>query len=284
MRDEQGAGARPSRRAFLRAGVGALLIGPDELAVLVASLSFSVQPGTLGSRTQYLSDAAEFETAMSGLASAVRLSVDTDAALTRFTSQVATAGAKLDRSHSWMVARCLADANLERWVRATVRDETSFKALVASLNRSPKALDHVPEVAALRRRLGALRAEKIAIVQQVIAKERETAGIEAVGTSAARKAADAAECEQTWAIVTATLVIVVTTIAAIATTVTSAASTLSATYRGTGADLAYATALSANRSYQQCVDVAATLPSARRPRAIAACQARWLEEKAANVL
>lgn len=282
MRDDQPFGVPPSRRMFLQVGSAALLAGPDRLAALVASFPVAMQPGTLRPRAQYLSEAAEFDSGISDLGSAARLSVDSST-LTRFTGLVSGAGLKLDRCHSWMVAQCLADASLERWVRSTVRDDATFNALIANLKRSPKALDTVPEVATLRRRLAALRAEKLGIIDQVIAKERAIAGLQASGTRAASRAAEAQECEQTWAIVTSILLIVMATVVA-ATVVTTAVTSLAGQYKGTGAEQTYTAGLSANRSYQQCVDAAASLPPAERAKAIAACQMRWLEEKTANVV
>lgn len=269
----------PSRRVFLQSGALALLSGPARLAALAVSTPFAGQPSALKSQAQYLSEAGEFDSAMRDLSAAAGMAATSDADTLRFTSLVANAGLKLNHHHSWLVAQCLADANLVSWARTQLRDDAAFNAFVAGVRRNPKYIDSVAPVAALRTRLASLGAQKRAYVQQIVTKERQVAGITASSKTAAQTA-EAEECQRTWAIVTAVVLVVVAVVAAAMT----GAATLADAWKGTGADLAKSANQTANQHYQQCVSAAAALPANQRARAIAACQARWLESKAVYIV
>jgi hypothetical protein len=274
---------RMTRRSFVELGAVALVVGPESIRGLFEPAIVASEPTVLKSRAQYISEAAEFDAGIRDLTAAASLSVATAAERLRLTTIVAGGGPKLDHFHSWMVAQCLADPALVRWVNSELRDEASVKAFIERVKRNPSSINTVPAIAALRSRLTALAASKRAIVQQIANKERLIATMDEVAPTQAELARDAAECQKTWTLVTAILVVVVAvilaTVAVVVAAVTTGATQLSLIYAGTGADLAHAALKTSYQRYQDCVRAASTLTGDRRTRAIAACQARWLSEK-----
>lgn len=269
-----------SRRSFVEAGAFAFIAGPGALREMVERAPVPSQPTILKSRAQYLSEAAIFDAGVRDLTAATSISISTATERLRLTNIVATAGPKLDYFHSWMVAQCLADAGLMRWVSSELRDSASVKAFIDRVKRNPASIDTVPAIAALRSKLAAIAEHQRRIVQQLAYMEKMIAEMEEVLPAVTAKAGEAAECQKTWVIVTAILVaVVMVVIATVVSVVTYGASELSQKFAGTGADLAHAALKSSNQRYLDCVRAAETLPSDRRTRALAACQARWLNEK-----
>jgi hypothetical protein len=277
-----------SRRAFVEVGALALVVRPERLREIVEHASLRSEPTVLKSRAQYLSEAAEFDAGIRDLAVAASIPIITATDRLRLTNIVAAAGPKLDHFHSWMVAQCQADGGLVRWVESELRDSTSVKAFIDRVKRNPASLDTVPAIAALRPRLAAMAAQKRALMQQIILKEQQIAGITDATEAAKAQAAEAQKCQQNWAIVTAILLVVLSTvliaIAIVVSAVTYGAAELTQTYKGTGADLAFAATTAGNRHYLDCIAAAAALPPDQRAKAIAKCQARWLNEKSAFIV
>ena len=269
-----------SRRSFVEAGAFAFIAGPGALREMFERAPVPSQPTILKSRAQYLSEAALFDAGIRDLTAAASISISTAAERLRLTSIVSTAGPKLDFFHSRMIAHCLADTGLMRWVNSELRDSASAKAFIERVKRNPASIDTVPAIAMLRTKLAAIAEQHRRIVQQLAHMERVIAGMEEVQPALAAKAGEAAECQKTWVIVTAIVVAVVSAaIAIVVAVMTSGAAELSQKFAGTGADVAHAALKSSNQRYVDCVRAAETLPSDRRTRALAACQARWLNEK-----
>jgi hypothetical protein len=244
----------------------------------------------LKSEAQYRSEAQQFEAAFRDLAATRTMPSLTDADISRITSVVERAGAGIDFHDSWMVMICFADPALQAWVRKEIRGEATFNKFVEAVKREPRAtVDAIPGMATLRTKLGQLKAQKTAIAAAIIAKEKQMAGLQASSAVAASKAEEAAKCQEVWSIVQAVVLVVVAIVVLViavsgsvftAASVAAAADALAATYRGTGADLARSAFTAANQRYAQCVASVAALAPAARTKALAACQAAWLAEKA----
>jgi hypothetical protein len=280
-----------TRRDFLRHSAGAMATMHPVFLALARHRERAAYASALKSEAQYRSEAQQFEAAFRDLATTRTMPSLTAADITRITSVVDRAGAGIDFHDSWMVMICFADPALQAWVRKEIRDEATFNKFVEAVKRDPRAtVDAVPGMATLRTKLGQLKAEKTAIATSIIAKEKQMAGLQASSAAAVSKAEEAAKCQEVWAIVQAVVLVVVAVVVALVTGVTgsvftaasvaAAADALAATYRGTGADLARSAFAAANQRYAQCIASAATLAPAARTKALAACQAAWLADKA----
>ena len=233
-------------------------------------------PAPLKPKSQYLAEAADFDVGIRDLALTVNHSTANDADFARFTQRVEAAATKLDHHYSWMVVHCLADANLNAWVKRSFRDNAAVQGFIADVKRNPKVIDNIPAVASLRRSLSTLSAQKQGIALQLVAKVRQVAGLEVVSKRSTARAEDLA-CQKTWSIVAAIIMIVVATVVAV---VTAGVPDLAATFRGTGPERSSADLRMATVDYNTCAASARRLPPAQRQKAIAACLARMLEAKA----
>jgi hypothetical protein len=282
----------PNRRVFLRNSASVLLAGRPVFAMLERNAPATRWSSPLKSEAQYRSEAGQFESALRDLAAAASLPTTTATEIANLTGAVARAGLGIDYHDSWMVTIAVADSALVAWVRKEIRDEATLRRFVETVKRDPRFIYSIPGITTLSARLDQLKAQKLAVISKIISKEKEIAGLESSTEAAVRKAQEVQECAKTWSIVTAVLLVVVAIIVATIAIVTAAFSTstvdagaqdLAITYRGTGAELVRNAFSAANSRYAACVAQANLLPPISRTKALAACQAKWLAEKAAFV-
>jgi hypothetical protein len=181
------------------------------------------------------------------------------------------------------------DSALVAWVKRQIHDEATFKRFVDSVKSNPRSIYSVSEIASLSAKLEQLKIQKRAIMTKLIEQERRMAGLDTAGAEAAAKAAEAQECAKTWAIVAAVMAVVVAVVIVSIAIVTSvftagtvdlAATDLARVYVGTGAELVRARFTTANQRYADCVAAAKRLAPAQQAKALAACQAALLMDKA----
>jgi 3-dehydroquinate synthase class II len=238
---------------------------------------------------QYRTEAAEYESAFRELGHIVAMPRATDADVTRITSIVGRAGFGLDYLDSWMAAACSGDLTLETWVRSELSDEAGIRKFTSAVKLNPRSVDVIPGVTMLVLKLEQLQSEKARQMTQIVAAANDAAGIRAALT-ASRQGADAIETAMRLTIArialerAAAIVNLAAATVRAAATIGAAASAAVAelvfTYRDAGADLVKSAFVSANERYAQCVASASSLAPAARAKALAACQARWLAEKA----
>jgi hypothetical protein len=272
-----------ARRAFLCGGA-AFVVAPGAFAAVTTSVA--APPLALKTHALYLGEAAEFDAGIRELSSALTITAASPLEQQRFRSVVAVAGARLDLVFSRMVAQCAADPRLVAWVRRELPDAKSFNAFVAAIQRDPTAVDRIiSDIAAYRAQIAQVRAQAVSMQRQIAARIRVMSALEAAAAKQSEAAMkNAQQCQESWVIVAAVITIVATVVAVVtagAAAMFTSADALARTYRGTGFDVVERGFRAANRRYQDCLAAAALLPPERRARAIATCQARWLEEKAA---
>ena len=292
-----------SRREFFRRGAAALLVSHPLLSAFEHGI-----PGrapavrlTLKTQAQYQSEAAQFESAMQSFASAVAMPATNAAQIGAITGQVGIAAAKIELYNSWLVAACAADAALGSWVRKEIRDKATFDKFVDEVMRNAKSVDAIPGIERLRAQLRQMKAQKVATQQQLLAKLQAIAGKQVSATEATRRAQEASECVETWAIVTGALVIVVVAVVAASASfgtatsvsaaaaitvamVAAAAAALAARYAGTGAERVEQDLKAATEAYQQCLVAASTKPQSQQSQAIADCQAQYMAAQMAAIV
>ena len=289
MRHSRGDEARgTTRRVFLRDSASALLVSHPVFDILERNAP-TIRVSPLKPEAQYRSEAGQFDSAFRDLSAVSTLSVATETEISRLTSTVARVGLGIDHHDSWMVVIAAADSALVDWVKKEIRDGATFRRFVESVKRDPRFIYTIPGITTLSARLDQLKAQKLAVISKIIAAERRIAGLESSGEAAVRKAEEAQDCAKSWSIVAAMTVVVVAVVVAVATSglsigaVDQGAQDLATTYRGTGAELVRNAFTAANSRYAACVAQATLLPPVSRAKALAACQAKWLAEKAAFV-
>lgn len=273
-----------SRRTFLRSSTAALVVRSPVAAFFDHRLGLA-RTSPLKPASQYASEAAQFESALTDFAALASGSVD----IARFTTTLDRAAKGLDYLDSWMIAIGMKDSALVSWVKKNIRDEASLKRFADAVKRDPRSIYSISEITALSSRLDQLKQQKRAIITQVINQTRKMAGLEASTAEAVKSARDAQECAKTWTLVAAVFVVVIVAVIAIIVSVFSFSSAdaiatdLAAQYRGVGVEYVRSVFDAANLRYAQCIAAAKTLPTSSQAKAIAACQAALLTEKAAYI-
>ncbi|MEP6819001.1 MAG: hypothetical protein ABJA18_05665 [bacterium] len=278
------------RREFVRqsatATLATSLFGSSVTQALAANGEYKLK-----SEGQFRSEAAQYTSAIREIRQVLQMKLEGED-LVKATAMIEKAAPALKFQLSSFVVMCLSNTAFVNAVKKKVPNQEALESFAAAGVKDLSVFLALDGVNALQAQMLKTSIEHRDVLQRVAGFMQKASGGEGSPAEAVKRAEEATECAQVWALVAALVLIVVAIIVLVIAVVGSPFSgglSLVQIAFVTPLHQKYGPELSdiviekgqgvADARYARCVAAAQRLPQAERARAIARCQATWLNEK-----